>query len=44
MDPFLVNRRGRWQGRVAERIAERGLFFLRIKVGGAVGISTGSDG
>ena len=44
LDPFLVDRRGVSQRRVAERIARRGLFFLRIKVGGAVGVSTESDG
>ena len=44
MDPFLVNRGGLWQRRVAERIAGRGLFFLRIEVGGSVRVSTGSDG
>ena len=44
LDPFLVDRRGVWQRRVAERIARGGLILLRIKVGGTVGVSTGSDG
>ena len=44
MDPFLANRRGPWERRVAERIVGRGLFLLRIEAGGGVGISTGSDG
>ena len=43
VDPFLVDRRRFWEGRVAERVAEGGLFFLGVEVGTGVGVSAGDE-
>lgn len=44
VDPFLVDRRGLWGERVAERIAGGGLFLFGIEATFGVGVSADANG